>query len=132
MLHADGRVIFQMVWQPFVRNPELASTKQLRALGTLQRIAEKNSIKLDHQPGDIQLINNLAILHTRSKFMDSPSQQRHLLRLGLRDPTEAWKLPAQYAALFENAFRTPMDKQMIPVTDFDAWDKTTTEDLNHG
>ncbi|GME48611.1 Taurine catabolism dioxygenase [Neofusicoccum parvum] len=132
LLHADGRVMLQLVWQPFVKNPELATPRQLRALGTVQRLAEQNAIRLDQRPGDIQLINNLAVLHTRAKFEDSPDQKRHLLRLGLRDPAEAWRLPERYAALFEDAFATPVDAQNIPVTDFDAWDKTTTEDANHG
>ncbi|KAF4545852.1 Taurine catabolism dioxygenase [Lasiodiplodia theobromae] len=132
LFHKDGRIILQLVRTPFLKNPGLATPAQHFALDTVQQLAEENCIELDQQLGDIQIINNLAILHTRSKFHDSPSQKRHLMRLGLRDPTEAWSLPDRYDELFGKAFVIPTDKQTIPVTDFDAWRETTTEDANHG
>ncbi|KAK0647232.1 hypothetical protein DIS24_g7933 [Lasiodiplodia hormozganensis] len=132
LFHKDGRIMLQLVWTPFLKNRGLATPAQDFALNTVQQLAEENCIELDQQLGDIQLINNLAILHTRSKFRDSPSQKRHLMRLGLRDPSEAWTLPEHYDELFGKAFVIPTDKQTIPVTDFDAWGETTTEDANHG
>ncbi|KAB2571941.1 hypothetical protein DBV05_g9398 [Lasiodiplodia theobromae] len=132
LFHKDGRIILQLVWTPFLKNRSLATPAQHFALETVQKLAYENRIKLDQQLGDIQLINNLAILHTRSEFKDSPAQKRHLMRLGLRDPSEAWTLPERYDELFGKAFVIPTDKQIIPVTDFDAWGETTTEDANHG
>ncbi|KAL1634454.1 hypothetical protein SLS58_010650 [Diplodia intermedia] len=132
LLHQDGRVILQLVWAPFVANPGLATPAQRLALNAVQQLAEENCMRLDQQPGDIQVINNLAILHTRSAFADSPSRKRHLLRLGLRDPAEAWRMPPRYEELFRKAFLIPTGEQTIPVTDFDAWGETTTEDANHG
>ena len=41
---------------------------------------------MDFQPGDIQLLNNAVILHSREAYEDDDDldQRRHLLRLWLR------------------------------------------------
>ncbi|CEJ93567.1 hypothetical protein VHEMI09147 [[Torrubiella] hemipterigena] len=66
---------------------------QAEALDALQFLAEENAISLDFQPGDIQYINNLSIVHAREAYTDSPTQQRHLIRMWLRDPALAWPTP---------------------------------------
>jgi hypothetical protein len=40
---------------------------------------------MDFQPGDIQLINNSVVLHSRESYEDDPepARRRHLLRLWL-------------------------------------------------
>ncbi len=40
---------------------------------------------MDFEPGDMQFVNNYAILHSRTDFEDfeEPDQRRHLLRLWL-------------------------------------------------
>lgn len=119
-----GRVLVQLVWQAIIENPELASPEQWRALETVQRIAERVSIELDHQAGDIQFVNNLAILHARNSFTDSPERARHILRLGLRDASRGWLLPARYRKLTESAYKA-VEEQDIPVFDFDPYFKTT-------
>jgi alpha-ketoglutarate-dependent taurine dioxygenase len=35
------------------------------------------------EPGDIQLINNHAVVHSRTGYTDDPEDPRHLLRLWL-------------------------------------------------
>jgi hypothetical protein len=52
---------------------------------------------MDLQPGDIQLINNYTILHSRTGFVDGPEphQQRHMLRLWLKFPT-TWPLSPEF------------------------------------
>lgn len=121
------------MWQAFIENPELLSPAQKRALETVQRIAEEVSIELDHQAGDIQFVNNLAILHARNSFRDSPEKARHILRLGLRDPEKGWILPEQYRSRTESAFKS-LEHQCIPVCDFDPYFKTTvaTTAAHHG
>jgi hypothetical protein len=43
-------------------------------------------LDMDLQPGDIQLVNNYTILHSRTEFVNGPEphQQRHMLRLWLK------------------------------------------------
>jgi Taurine catabolism dioxygenase TauD, TfdA family len=45
-------------------------------------------LDMDLQPGDIQLINNYTILHSRTEFVDGPEphEKRHMLRLWLKFP----------------------------------------------
>ncbi|KAF4612243.1 hypothetical protein D9613_004589 [Agrocybe pediades] len=66
---------------------------QAEALDTVHYLAEKYSLGLSFQKGDIQYINNLSIFHGRDGYKDSPERPRHLLRLWLRDEENAWKIP---------------------------------------
>jgi hypothetical protein len=43
-------------------------------------------LKLEFKKGDIQLLNNFAILHSRTEFESDEHHQRHLVRLWLEDP----------------------------------------------
>jgi hypothetical protein len=56
-------------------------------------------LDMDLQPGDIQLINNYTILHSRTGFVDGelPHQKRHMLRLWLKFP-QPWPLSAEFPA----------------------------------
>ena len=56
-------------------------------------------LDMDLQPGDIQLINNYTILHSRTGFVDGelPHQKRHMLRLWLKFP-RPWPLSAEFPA----------------------------------
>ena len=67
----------------------------------VQSLSNDPSIHLtmDFQPGDIQLINNYAVLHAREGYADhsDPAQRRHLLRLWLASE-RGWPLPH---AMFE-------------------------------
>ena len=133
IFESSGRVLVQLVWQAFKENPDLLTRQQKQALEAVQSIAEEVSIELDHQAGDIQLVNNLAILHARNSFQDSPKQARHVLRMGLRDPENGWELPEQYRQLIKTAFRPP-GEQCIPIYDFDPYLRTTvaTSAAHHG
>ncbi|RTE84464.1 hypothetical protein BHE90_001075 [Fusarium euwallaceae] len=78
---------------------------QAEALDTLHFLGEKLSVSTNFQKGDMQYVNNLAVFHARDGFTDSPTQQRHLLRLWLRDPKNAWETPealkSRWAELYE-------------------------------
>jgi hypothetical protein len=62
------------------------------ALDYLDELTERPDLRLDMdlEPGDMQLCNNYTILHSRTEFRDGPEphQQRHLLRLWLKFPTQ--------------------------------------------
>ncbi|KAF4980433.1 hypothetical protein FZEAL_3549 [Fusarium zealandicum] len=66
---------------------------QAEALDALHFLGDKFCVSTDFQKGDMQYVNNLAVFHARDAFTDSETQQRHLLRLWLRDPENAWETP---------------------------------------
>ncbi|EHL03125.1 hypothetical protein M7I_0817 [Glarea lozoyensis 74030] len=66
---------------------------QAEALDALHYLGERFHLGLDVRQGDIQYVNNLALFHARDGFVDTPEQQRHLIRLWLRDPEHAWPTP---------------------------------------
>lgn len=61
--------------------------EQIEAMELLEAIANDPSIHLemDFEPGDVQLLNNGRILHSRESYEDDddPARRRHLLRLWL-------------------------------------------------
>ena len=64
------------------------TTSQREALALIETIANDPTfhVEMDFQPGDIQLLNNAVILHSREAYEDHDDldQRRHLLRLWLR------------------------------------------------
>jgi hypothetical protein len=66
--------------------PRLTET-QREAMDLLESIANDPEfyVEMDFQPGDIQLLNNAKILHSREAYRDhdDPALRRHLLRLWL-------------------------------------------------
>ncbi|MGO9559536.1 MAG: TauD/TfdA family dioxygenase [Acidimicrobiales bacterium] len=60
---------------------------QAEAIEMIERIANDDLVhlKMDFQPGDIQLLSNARILHCREAYEDEPEpeRRRHLLRLWL-------------------------------------------------
>lgn len=81
--------------QRFERLPRLTD-RQSEALDLVQHLADDPRFKLemDFRPGDIQLVNNLVLLHSRTEYEDwqEPARRRHLLRLWLSIP-DGWPLP---------------------------------------
>lgn len=75
------------------------TTFELAALDFLDEQTRRPDLRLDMdlEPGDIQLINNYTILHSRTGFVDGPEphQKRHMLRLWLKFPTP-WPLSAEF------------------------------------
>lgn len=75
---SDGKVISQLIWAPFVMHPEYLTTEMERALHAVSKLAEKMCFKVDCQVGDIQLINNLALLHAHIEASKDKSRSRPL------------------------------------------------------
>ncbi|EMD66904.1 hypothetical protein COCSADRAFT_168163 [Bipolaris sorokiniana ND90Pr] len=66
---------------------------QAEALDALHFLAEKHAVSLGFRKGDVQYINNLSVFHARDRFKNTLEQQRHFIRLWLRDPENAWPTP---------------------------------------
>lgn len=66
------------------------SDAQREALDMVQDLANHDDIRLDltFEPGDVQLVHNHQVLHTRTDYedFDDPALKRHLLRLWLATP----------------------------------------------
>lgn len=72
------------------RHPQVPrlTEAQLEALDIIESIANDPAfhVEMDFRPGDVQLLNNATILHSREAYEDSEdlAERRHLLRLWLR------------------------------------------------
>ncbi|HEY2994956.1 MAG TPA: TauD/TfdA family dioxygenase [Methylomirabilota bacterium] len=77
------------------------TTLEQAALDYLDECTRRPDLRLDMdlEPGDIQLINNYTILHSRTGFVDGPEphQKRHMLRLWLKFP-KPWPLGPEFPA----------------------------------
>ncbi|KAJ5525142.1 hypothetical protein N7494_011792 [Penicillium frequentans] len=101
---APERVIVHVIRREFTGTPDAPRSKnippiteaQAEALDALHFLGEKHQVRLDFKKGDIQYVNNFSIIHSRESFKDTPEQQRHLLRLWLRDPENAWEIPGPF------------------------------------
>lgn len=103
------------------------SEAQAEALDALHFTAMKHQLKMQLEKGDIQFINNVALVHAREAFRDEPenryaqffcllafltlsyflvltSDSRHLLRLWLRDEEFGWEVPAPLKGVWEGVF----------------------------
>jgi hypothetical protein len=84
--------------QRFAELPRLTQA-QLDALDLVSELAASPEFSLDiaFDAGDIQLVNNLTTMHSRTAFEDyaEPERKRHLLRLWLAVPG-GWPLPKLY------------------------------------
>ncbi|KAI9689321.1 MAG: hypothetical protein M1822_009971 [Bathelium mastoideum] len=105
-------------FQALPRTPTIPpiTEAQAEALDALHFTAERLCLGLDFEKGDIQYINNLVTFHARDAFRDSPEQQRHLLRLWLRDPEYAWSTPAPLQSRWDEVYRdVTAERQVFPL-----------------
>ena len=60
---------------------------QLEAMALFQSMVHDIAVTIEFEQGDIQLLHNHVILHTRTAYEDwpEPERKRHLLRLWLKD-----------------------------------------------
>ncbi|KAM0333519.1 hypothetical protein ACHAQA_002182 [Verticillium albo-atrum] len=120
------RVVLQYARRYFVgfgalpRSPAIPpiTEAQAEALDTLHFLGEKYSVATNFEKGDMQYVNNLAVFHARDGFTDTPEQQRHLVRLWLRDPEHAWETPKdledRWRQLFDGVDQN-LDAQVFPL-----------------
>jgi alpha-ketoglutarate-dependent taurine dioxygenase len=64
------------------------SQEEIAALDFLDSVIARPEIPLSMQPekGDIQIINNYLILHSRTGYTDGPVEKRHMVRVWLDNP----------------------------------------------
>jgi len=70
------------------------SESQVAALDAFQQVANETALNMMLERGDIQLVNNLTVVHARESFEDHADlhRRRYLLRLWLSSPVGR-KLP---------------------------------------
>uniref|UniRef100_A0A8H7Y691 TauD/TfdA-like domain-containing protein n=1 Tax=Psilocybe cubensis TaxID=181762 RepID=A0A8H7Y691_PSICU len=89
---------------------------QAEALDAIHFLAEKHSLGLSFQKGDIQYINNLSIFHGRDGYVDAPDRRRHLLRLWPRNEELAWKIPDELQHVWKRLYETATpDNEQFPL-----------------
>ncbi|KAF4628700.1 hypothetical protein G7Y89_g9450 [Cudoniella acicularis] len=86
---------------------------QAEALDALHFLADKFSLTLDFQKGDVQYVNNLSIFHARDEFVDEPGRERHLLRLWLRDPELAWETPGPLKGRWDDLYKDVIEDEQV-------------------
>ncbi|KAJ5957018.1 hypothetical protein N7501_011297 [Penicillium viridicatum] len=99
--------------QPRSKDIPPITEAQAEALDALHFLAEEHSAALDFQKGDVQYVNNLSIFHARNGFRDEPGKERHLLRLWLRDPENAWEIPQQLQERWDIVYKDVVEDQQV-------------------
>ncbi|KAH6512419.1 hypothetical protein HBI07_253000, partial [Parastagonospora nodorum] len=130
LFFSKGKPMCQLVKAPLLgtplihRDPSMptVSDKQMHAMHAVEELAKRFCTKLDRKQGDIQFINNLSVMHAREAYRGAQGKPstRHLLRMFLRDPQNAWEKPARFRNNFDDPF-TPGRPQNLPVIDNDPW-----------
>ncbi|KAF9463721.1 hypothetical protein BDZ94DRAFT_1235994 [Collybia nuda] len=88
---------------------------QAEALDTMHFLAEKYSLGLNFQKGDIQYINSMGLLHAREAFRDDEEHTRHLIRLWLRRDDLAWKTPGPLEHIWKKLYSISPEQQRFPL-----------------
>lgn len=84
------------------------SGQDWEAMDFIERVAHRPELRLDmdFEDGDVQFLNNRAILHARTDYVDDPdpAKKRHLLRLWLMMPDWPERPPAHnFFGVFDRA-----------------------------
>jgi len=79
--------------------------RQVEALDYFDAVLTRPELcfRMDFEPGDVQLINNHIVLHSRTDYedFDEPERKRHLLRLWISSP-DAVALPDSWRAAYKD------------------------------
>lgn len=85
--HLSVRIVPEYIWMAAEEVGEPLSDLETAALQYFDEVATRPDMRLDImlEPGEISLINNFTVLHTRDAFYDGPTaaEKRLLLRLWL-------------------------------------------------
>ncbi|KAI6088146.1 hypothetical protein F4821DRAFT_269105 [Hypoxylon rubiginosum] len=110
----DGRLLTNFSKQSLVgqkpispRTPGIPglSEAQAEALDALHAVGRRYEFRQSMEKGDIRFFNNLALMHRRDTYTDSPENYRHLLRLWLHSESVCWKLPADLQLAWDRTFK---------------------------
>ncbi|KAF5386958.1 hypothetical protein D9615_001944 [Tricholomella constricta] len=123
LYHEDGHAIIQYSRRHFTgylaqkrsANIPPITEEQAEALDAVHFLAEKYSLGLNFQKGDIQYINSMGLLHARDAFRDDAEHTRHLIRLWLRNDELAWKTPGPLQPIWNRLYSVAPDDQRFPL-----------------
>lgn len=105
-------------FQGLPRSPDIPPITEAQAetLDALHFLAEKYAVSLNFKKGDVQFANNLSIFHARDGFTNTEEKQRHLVRLWLRDPENAWETPEALRERWAKVYGdVQVDRQVFPL-----------------
>ncbi|KAF8586906.1 taurine catabolism dioxygenase TauD [Ramaria rubella] len=123
LFHEDGHIIIQYSRRQFTgygdqkRNPDIPpiTEAQAEALDAVHFLAQKLSLGLNFQKGDIQYINSLGLLHARDEFRDDAEHTRHLIRLWLQNKELSWKTPSELVPVWNRIYSLGPEEQRFPL-----------------
>lgn len=125
VLAFSRRILTGSKVSPRSKNIPAMTDAQADALDAVHFTAEKHSLTLEGQRGDVLFWNNMSIMHAREGFTDGSSrdQKRHLLRLWLRSEEHAWETPECLKSAWKVAYgddNTSTEKwPTVPIIDRD-------------
>ncbi|KAK6532680.1 hypothetical protein TWF281_006859 [Arthrobotrys megalospora] len=111
--YEDGRPILFVARRPFTGSnsgdtPKPVTLLQAEALDSVHFAAERHAIRVQLQKGDIQFMNNLAVVHSREEFRDASigegADRRHLIRAFIKNEERAYKLPPHLDGAFDEIY----------------------------
>ncbi|KAK6335780.1 hypothetical protein TWF730_003157 [Orbilia blumenaviensis] len=111
--YEDGRPILFVARRPFTGSnaedtPQPLTLLQAEALDSVHFTAERHSIRVQLQKGDIQFMNNLAVVHSREEFRDASigegAERRHLIRAFIKNQERAYRLPHHLDGAFSEIY----------------------------
>ncbi len=78
-----------------VREGVTLEAREVEALDALDAVTARPEMQLamDLAPGDVQLVNNYAVLHSRAHYRDDARHRRHLARMWLHAHETRWAGP---------------------------------------
>jgi len=90
--------------------------KQIEALDVLEALASRLGVTFEFKTGDIQYVNNLALLHGREAFRcERPSGcRRHLLRMFLKDAECEFPLPGPLNTVVKGMYEHDVKEEEFP------------------
>jgi hypothetical protein len=118
----DGHLACRYVRSPIVAGHRDHGTpltaEEVAALDAFDRIASSPAMRIDFtmQAGDMLVVNNLAVLHARTRFEDAeaPEQRRLLLRYWLDGGPGFWPKDARIDYFNGGRCGIPEDRSMTP------------------
>lgn len=89
---------------------------QIEALDTLESLANQLALSFEFKTGDIQYVNNLALLHGREAFQCQQPMgcRRHLLRMFLKNEGDDLSLPRELDAVIQGLYDHDVEEECFP------------------
>jgi hypothetical protein len=124
---SGGRLHTSGIKEKYAESPAM-SDAQWEAIGFIRTLLDTREdelvLDMDFEPGDVQILDNSIVWHSRTSFVDhpDPSQRRHLLRVWLNYYAERPVAPD-----FSNRYdmvgqrTTSPKRRLFDVEVFDTW-----------